>query len=114
MSQDRCSNEEEPIWHLWYRFLWPFIHFRDVTAGSALERCQHYRHNRAMRAYLPGFALKWLLLSAVCFCFGGYLAAELALAIPAAGCFLTATWALVVAVLSSVCWVWLERFPELH
>jgi hypothetical protein len=39
---------------------------------------------------------------------------ELALAIAAAGCFLTATRALLVALLSSVCRVWLERYPELY
>lgn len=113
MSHDRCRNEDEPMWRLWYRFLWPFIHFRDVTVCSPLERRQNYRHNRAMRICLPGFVLKWLVLAAAAFASGGYLAAELALAIPAAGCYLAATWALLVAVLSSVCWVWLERFPEI-
>jgi drug/metabolite transporter (DMT)-like permease len=113
MNDDCRRNEREPLWRLWYRFLWPFIHFRDVTLGSPLERRQNYRYNRAMRIHLPGFALKWLLLSAGCFLGGGYLATELELTLPAAGCFVTATWALVVAVLSSVCWVWLERFPEL-
>jgi len=114
MRQDRCWNEVEPVWRLWYRYLWPFLYFRDVSVGSPLERCQNYRHNRAMRIHLPGFVLKWLLLSAAGFAGGGHLAAELDLAIPAAGCFVTATWALLVALLSSVCWVWLERFPELH
>lgn len=114
MSQDHCWNEEEPLWRVWYRFLWPFIHFRDVTVGSPLERCQHYRHNRAMRIHLPGFALKWLLLSAAWFVSGGFLETRLELAIPAAGCFVAATWALLVAVISSVCWMWLERFPELQ
>jgi hypothetical protein len=113
MSPERGWSEEEPMWHLWYRFLWPFIYFRDVSVGSPLERRQNYRHNRAMRIHLPGFVLKWLLLAAACFGGGGHLASELGLAIPAAGCFLGATWALLVALLSSVCWVWLERFPEL-
>jgi hypothetical protein len=113
MSQDGGWNADESMWRLWYRFLWPFIHFRDVSVGSPLERYQNYRHNRAMRVYLPGFVLKWLLLSAACFAGGGHLATELALAVPAAGCFLAATWALLVAAISSVCWVWLERFPEL-
>ena len=43
-----------------------------------------------------------------------YLSPELALAIAAVGCFLATTWALLVALLSSVCWVWLERYPELY
>lgn len=113
MRDDGRCNDEEPMWRLWCRFLWPFIHFRDVTVGSPLERRQNYRHNRAMRICLPGFALKWLVLAGAGFTCGAYLAAELALAIPAAGCFVAATWALLVAVVSSVCWVWLERFPEI-
>lgn len=114
MSEDRCWKENEPLLRLWFRFLWPFIHFRDVTVGSPLERRQRYRHNRAMRIYLPGFALKWLLLSTGWYAAGGYLETHWVLAIPAAACFVTATWALLVAVISSVCWMWLERFPELQ
>jgi len=114
MSLERRRDEGEPLWRLWYRFLWPFIHFRDVTVGSPLERRQRYRHNRAMRIHLPGFALKWLILAAAAFGVGAYLEASLGLTIPAAGCFVAATWAVLVAVISSVCWMWLERFPELH
>lgn len=114
MCPHPCWRQEEPLWRLWYRFFWPFLYFRDVTVGSPLERCQHYRHNRAMRIHLPGFILKWLVLTALCFASGGYLEAQLELAIPAAGCFVAATWALLVAVISSVCWMWLERFPELQ
>lgn len=113
MTED-CRWSGEPMWRLWYRFLWPFIHFRDVTVGSPLERRQHYRHNRAMRSHLPGFVLKWLLLASAAFALGGYLDSHLDLIIPAAGCFVAATWAVLVAVISSVCWMWLERFPELH
>lgn len=113
MGQEYCSTKDEPMWRLWYRFFWPFIHFRDVTICSPLESRQNYRYNRAMRICLPGFVFKWLVLSAGSFTSGGYLEAELALAIPAAGCFIAATWALVVAVISAICWVWLARFPEL-
>lgn len=114
MSLERRREGSESLWRLWYRFLWPFIHFRDVTVGSPLERRQHYRYNRAMRIHLPGFALKWLILAAASFGLGAYLEASLDLTIPAAGCFVAATWAVLVAVISSVCWMWLERFPELH
>jgi hypothetical protein len=112
MHEDRWS-QDEPMWHVWYRYLWPFPYFRNALAGSPLERRQNYRHNRAMRIHLPGFALKWLLLSAACFNFGGYLETQLELIIPAAGFFVGATWALLVAVVLSVCWAWLTRFPEL-
>lgn len=114
MSEGRCGTGVEPSWRLWQRFLWPFVHFRDVTVGSPMERRQNYRHNRAMRIYLPGFVFKWLLLSAACFGSGGYLETRWEFIIPAAGCFVAATWALLVAALSSLCWMWLERFPELN
>ena len=57
-EQSDFSRSGEPLWRLAYRFLWPFQYFRDVTRGSSLERQQNYRHNRAMRVYLPGFIMK--------------------------------------------------------
>lgn len=104
----------EPVWRLLYRYLWPFQYFRDVTSGSKVERAQNYRHNRAMRTYLPGFALKWAVLTALWFAAGGFFDNVLALVIPAACCFMTGAGTLVVVVLMIVSWVWLERFPELY
>ena len=60
----------EPFWHLLYRYFWPFPYFRDVNRGLRMERQQNYRHNRAMRVYLPGFVCKWALLTALCFYLG--------------------------------------------
>ncbi|HJV26084.1 MAG TPA: hypothetical protein VJ673_10355 [Aromatoleum sp.] len=97
---------------LLYRYLWPFQYFRDVTRGGCLERQQNYRHNRAMRRYLPGFIAKWIFLTALWFFIGGTMH-ELGVAALAAGCFIVAIWTLIVVVVLGVDWLWLERFPEL-
>lgn len=103
----------EPLWHVLYRFFWPFQYFRDVTQGSKLERQLNYRHNRSMRPYLPGFVLKWSLMTAMWWGFGGMFDSLLGLVIPAACCFMTGSWSAIVVVMLGVAWVWLERFPEL-
>ncbi len=46
-----------------YLYLWPFWLFRDAQRGSLLERAAAYRHNRAQRVHLPGYALKWAVLA---------------------------------------------------
>lgn len=99
--------------YLLYRYLWPFQYFRDVTRGGRMERQQNYRHNRAMRRYLPGFIAKWSFLTVLAMSVGSALE-QFGLAIPAAGCFIFATWTLLVALLLAVDWLWLERFPELY
>lgn len=104
----------EPFWHVLWRFLWPFRYFHDVSEGSWLERVQSYRHNRAMRIYLPGFILKWAALTALWLCFGGVLDQTQGLVIAAAACFMTATYTALVVVILLVIWVWLVRFPELY
>lgn len=111
--QPSTPQRAEPLWRLLYRFLWPFQYFRDVTRGSTLERRQNYRHNRAMRAHLPGFLLKWSLLTFMWFAFGGVFDRTLDLVLPATCCFLTGSWSAIVSVKLGVAWVWLERFPEL-
>jgi hypothetical protein len=104
----------ESIWRMWFRFFWPFPYFRDVTRGSLLERQLNYRHNRAMRVFLPGFVMKWVLLTALWFTFGGFLDQLAGLVIPAACCFMTGSWTFIVALLLATSWAWLERFPELY
>ncbi len=103
----------EPLWLLAYRFFWPFQYFRDVTRGSLLERQQNYRYNRAMRVYLPGFMLKWVFLTALCFLTGAALL-QFEAAVPAAGCYILGSWTFIVVILLGVDWLWLERFPELY
>lgn len=51
--------------YLVYLYLWPFWLFRDAHRGSLMERAAAYRHNRAQRVYLPGYALKWTVLTAL-------------------------------------------------
>jgi hypothetical protein len=113
----RCPDQNEPpsdtAWRLWYRFLWPFQYFRDVTRGTILERQQNYRHNRVMRAFLPGFAFKWLVLTVLCFGCGTALDQGTDWTILATGCYVAASLALIVVVKVAVAWIWLERFPEL-
>lgn len=108
------GNEAESMLRLWWRFVWPFLYFRDCTRGSWMERVQSYRHNRSMRHYLPGFILKWIILTAIWFAFGMMFDGFSGLVIPAACCFVTGTWAAIVVVMLSVSWTWLERFPELN
>lgn len=114
MTHPAAQRPPEPAWQLIYRYLWPFQYFRDVTRGTRLERQQNYRHNRSMRVHLPGFALKWSALTGFWFAVGGFFEHALALIIPAACFFLTATGTLVMTVLMVVSWIWLERFPELY
>lgn len=113
---DRNNHQppQESLWHLWFRYFWPFRYFRDVSRGSLLERQMNYRHNRAMRIFLPGFAVKWGLLTALCFGFGGLFDRLAGLVIPAACCFMTGSWTLIVSLLLLTAWAWLERFPELY
>jgi len=113
MSHQPQAHGVEPIWRLCYRYLWPFQYFRDVTRGSRMECQQNYRYNRSMRAYLLGFAAKWSVLTLLWVAAGGFLDQAAQLVIPAACCFMTATWTLSVVVLLMVSWIWLERFPEL-
>ena len=109
----RTRQTMEPMWLLLYRFLWPFQYFRDVSRGSTLERQQNYRHNRAMRIFLPGFILKWSLLTGIWFAFGSFLDRGFELVLPAVCCFVTCTSTFVMVVILGAAWMWLERFPEL-
>ncbi|MBK7663861.1 MAG: hypothetical protein IPJ21_10020 [Sterolibacteriaceae bacterium] len=104
----------ESLGHLLFRFIWPFRYFRDVTRGSLLERQMNYRHNRAMRVFLPGFVLKWVALTALWFAIGGLFDQFADWVIPAACCFMTGSWTFIVALLLLTSWAWLERFPELY
>lgn len=103
----------EPLWHLLYRHFWPFAYFRDVSRGSLLERQQNYRYNRRMGSCLPGFMLKWAVLTLLFFLLGIACEELLEFMLPAACCFVTSTWTLVIVVQLAVAWVWLRRFPEL-
>jgi hypothetical protein len=49
--------------HQLYLYLWPFWLFRDASRGNLIERAAAYRHNRAQRIYLPGYAIKWTVLT---------------------------------------------------
>lgn len=57
----RRGYEDMPLSIVLVRYLWPFWLFRDASSGDRLARAAAYRHNRAMRIYLPGYLLKWLL-----------------------------------------------------
>ena len=101
---------EPSFWRLLYRYLWPFLYFRDISHGQKMERQQNYRYNRSMRMLLPGFAIKWGVLTAMCFTLGGIPAPV----VLTACFFVTGTWTLVVYLLIITSWCWLERFPELY
>lgn len=108
------AAQPESMLRLWWRYIWPFLYFRDCTRGSWMERAQSYRYNRAMRRHLPGFILKWLALTALWFAFGTLFDEVAGMVIPAACCFVTGTWTGLVVVVLAIAWTWLERFPELY
>jgi hypothetical protein len=110
-EQPKDLRPGEPLWHLAYRYLWPFQYFRDVTRGDRFERQQNYRHNRAMRVHLPGFMMKWVILTGLCYSAGGGLC-HVGADVLAAGCFVAACWTLIVVVLLGVDWLWLGRFTD--
>jgi hypothetical protein len=103
----------EPFLSLVYRYLWPFAYFRDVSRGKGMERQLNYRHNRAMRAHLPGFAVKWFVLTVLCFGIGMLLGSLSVPVLLTACLFATGSWTLSVAVVVLTAWFWLARFPEL-
>ncbi|MFA9440432.1 hypothetical protein ACDA63_12410 [Uliginosibacterium sp. sgz301328] len=107
---NEAHRRPEPLWHLLYRYIWPFQYFRDVSRGSQLERQQNYRYNRSIRHYLPAFALRWFIISAGLFGIGQSLHGSMA--VPMAGCFVSASLASVVWIELVIAWYWLERFPE--
>jgi hypothetical protein len=110
---ETASAAAEPLLPLVYRYLWPFAYFRDVSQGKRMERQLNYRHNRAMRAHLPGFAVKWAVLTALCFGFG-MLLGSLSMPVLLTAClFATGSWTLSVAVVVLTAWLWLARFPDL-
>lgn len=110
--EPKTETRPEPLWRLLYRYLWPFQYFRDVNLGTRLERQQNYRHNRAMRCYLPGFAAKWGLLSTLLFGLGATCDGLQAGVLPVAFLYIVGTWALTVMLLVTTAWAWLSRFPE--
>ena len=113
-ASEGALQDVEPFWWLLYRYFWPFAYFRDVTRGLRMERQQNYRHNRAMRVYLPGFVFKWACLTALCFYLGMALGSVPAPVVLTACFYVTGSWSLVVSVLLLTAWCWLERFPELY
>jgi hypothetical protein len=111
---DGIGAESESMARMLYLYLWPFPYFRDVTRGRTLERQQNYRHNRAMRVHLPGFAIKWALIMAACFGTGSALGAAACPLAIAALCYVAGSWAFILSLLMITSWCWLERFPELY
>jgi hypothetical protein len=61
----RVSPADPSLSQVLYRYVWPFWLFKDATRGDRYARAAAYRHNRDMRVYLPGYLMRWLLVSAV-------------------------------------------------
>ena len=53
-----------PFSRVLFRYVWPFWLFKDATRGDRYARAAAYRHNRDMRIYLPGYLMRWVLVSA--------------------------------------------------
>lgn len=106
------GDKRESLLHLLYRFLWPYQYFRDVTRGNELQCRLNYHHNRAMRVYLPGFAVKWGLITALWYVLGSLLDCGPHFVLPVAACFITGTITMLVALTLLLSYLWLERFSE--
>jgi hypothetical protein len=61
-AQD-LERDELPLSRLLVLYLWPFAYFKDAQRGDRLARAAAYRHNRAMRRYLPLYLRRWVILS---------------------------------------------------
>jgi hypothetical protein len=61
--------DEMPFSLVLFRYLWPFWLFKDASCGDRMTRAAAYRHNRSMRAYLPGYMLRWVFSSLLAFAF---------------------------------------------
>ncbi len=63
----RSFHVDMPLSRVLFRYVWPFWLFKDATRGDRYARAAAYRHNRDMRIYLPGYLVRWLLVSAATF-----------------------------------------------
>ena len=61
----RVSPVDPPLSQVLYRYVWPFWLLKDATRGDRYARAAAYRHNRDMRVHLPGYLMRWLLVSAL-------------------------------------------------
>jgi hypothetical protein len=61
----RVSSVDPPLSQVLYRYVWPFWLFKDAARGDRYARAAAYRHNRDMRVHLPGYLMRWLLVSAL-------------------------------------------------
>lgn len=43
--------------------MWPFWMFMDVNKSSLFERAAAWRHNKSKLIYMPGYMIKWSILS---------------------------------------------------
>jgi len=59
----RACYVDMPFTHVLFRYVWPFWLFKDATRGDRYARAAAYRHNRDMRIHLPGYLLRWVLVS---------------------------------------------------
>jgi hypothetical protein len=63
----RASYADMPLSRVLFRYVWPFWLFKDATRGDRYARAAAYRHNRDMRIHLPGYLLRWCLVSRATF-----------------------------------------------
>jgi hypothetical protein len=61
----RSRPVDMPFSQVLFRYVWPFWLFKDATRGDRYARAAAYRHNRDMRVHLPGYLMRWLLVSAM-------------------------------------------------
>ena len=56
-----------PFSRVLFRYVCAVLVFKDATRGDRYARAAAYRHNRDMRIHLPGYLLRWVLVSATTF-----------------------------------------------
>lgn len=57
------QEKESSFFYLLYLYIWPFWMFVDVNKPSLFERAAAWRHNKSKLIYMPGYMIKWTILS---------------------------------------------------
>lgn len=57
------QGKDTSFLYLLYLYIWPFWMFMDVNKSSLFERAAAWRHNKSKLVYLPGYMIKWSILS---------------------------------------------------
>jgi hypothetical protein len=103
------GTADEALWSLLYRYwFWGWL-FEDVNRGDALRRRASWRHNLAMRSWLPTYMARWLACGAVAAGAAHALQATTATVVMPAMFYTGAVLAVVVLTNACTAWMFLAR-----